>query len=881
MALLDFLKRTPTVPEATKIPQNRKFQRVAQGTSGEMIARAFEDTEQKQGDITLQDLRIMKDQDGQIQMLLNAINNTILQSGVKIVDDPDYDSEEESEQKQFIEKNLLQPVYKGGMRKSMDLLNRYFLRAFEEGFRTFEIIYRNEGSQILLDYLAPRAGKDTNEFQLVVDNKGDFVGFQQRTSFKSEMFDVKVINDTDIKKVLNVVYGREYGSNYGRSGLMSARYHYDKAHKLMFLSHIASELGSVKFRRFITEGILPEEKRTALLDVMDKIGLESVMLYNKQDGELIFDDVSDANVMEATMQMVDRHYSLMSKSVLAQFVDLGSSSSQTGSRSLGDSQMKFFKQGVQSVATILIENAWNEIIPDLIRMNFKEMIVPKLIVNPIDDDVSELLYEAFRELISKGDISDSIKKEIQIKGSDKLHLDITAEMLEEDEAKKQEHDAKQQSMEMDKIKVQSELKNQIVEKKELSEDEPMARPLFPDEEKVRVDEIREKYIEIESRSKEILRKRLLEVKDKIVEQYILAMRQGRRSMSKVKIELSDKESEYEKALKQIALEMLEYGKVNGANEVDRGVSVSVGVPTTPKKKVNELMDEVSMILEEQANKIHFSMLRLANEALKRQMTEQEVRNELANAFEDYIKKAVPATVHSLVPDSFNLGQEISFDALRDKIFAFRYTAILDDRTTPLCLSLDGRVFAPNDPNYVLLTPKNHIGCRSKWTPITYEEEKKAREDGTPIVVNGKPPTMPITGSVNQWAGIADRDQLFAKKNWDTIKATGIIEDMPKVSMNGMVKEASVEKYNKIFETMSKNMQGESLLEGLQALRNVIPDDDTNSLPIINTLSVIYGIKKQSPEDIGLAEKVIINQNQKVIKQKAKIEKLLKNINAKI
>lgn len=57
---------------------------------------------------------------------------------------------------------------------------------------------------------------------------------------------------------------------------------------------------------------------------------------------------------------------------------------------------------------------------------------------------------------------------------------------------------------------------------------------------------------------------------------------------------------------------------------------------------------------------------------------------------------------------------------------WRYDAITDDRTTEICESLDGKVFAADDPFVDSHTPPNHYNCRSVWTPLSDEE---ANEEG--------------------------------------------------------------------------------------------------------------------------------------------------------
>lgn len=72
-----------------------------------------------------------------------------------------------------------------------------------------------------------------------------------------------------------------------------------------------------------------------------------------------------------------------------------------------------------------------------------------------------------------------------------------------------------------------------------------------------------------------------------------------------------------------------------------------------------------------------------------------------------------------------------------------YSAILDSRTTPVCESLDGKIFEIGDPNLDRLKPPNHFQCRSILVPITTYEEIDGRdiispsESGRAIELAGK------------------------------------------------------------------------------------------------------------------------------------------------
>ena len=64
----------------------------------------------------------------------------------------------------------------------------------------------------------------------------------------------------------------------------------------------------------------------------------------------------------------------------------------------------------------------------------------------------------------------------------------------------------------------------------------------------------------------------------------------------------------------------------------------------------------------------------------------------------------------------------------------RYSAILDERTTPVCNHLHGKVFKPSDPDLEALLPPNHFNCRSVVVPIVAGETINAEEFITPSEV---------------------------------------------------------------------------------------------------------------------------------------------------
>lgn len=749
----------PVAESQLSLPRSAKNE---YGVSGEMTISTFDSEEQRVDELSLRDYRRMRDNDGQVQMLLSAVYNTILAAGFEIVDDPDYldenkdsETQEDSEEKLFVEQNLQNPRWKDGMSTDIEHINRINLRAFEEGYRLFEVVYRlDPDGKFRLDKLAPRGARSSDtELKIITDDKGNFHGFHQRTYFNSKTIDVRVVNDTDIAKVINVVYGSEYGSNYGRSALKPIHYHYDKLHKALYLNHVGHELGAIKFRHVKKKGGGSQTSDDKLFNTLTRVGSESVVMYPEAQYELIFEDVSDAAVMAIGKDMIMYHTAQMAKAIMAQFIDLGSQVASTGARSLGEDQIAFFKNGLQAIAHRLIEVPWNRLIADLVKINFNHGIYPSLKVNPLQDESVTILYETFKEFAKSGGITDKLKAELLSKASEKLKLDInTEEILTDLEAeKKLEQDHKDQEMQLQQQRFAQPAKSTNLA--DYMEDGPLVstavesdniRPLFLDEQKLKLVDIKRKLDDARVRAEYVLRDKLSIQREAIVTDYLAAIRRGKKSIKKVTISLAeqDQNHKYSEELLLLAFELSEYGKILAANELGRPV------PTTKAAERALIEDMVEIMTEEQETRLQLRLRSIANNALQTGMPENETRIRLEQEFTSFFDSVVAPTLSLLIPESFNRGRSISFKQYSDDIFAYRYTAVLDSRTTAYCRKMDGSVFQSNDPNFALVTPPNHFGCRSFWTPIT-----KVESTLQSLVVTGKPLDLPSYSSVSSFRDV--------------------------------------------------------------------------------------------------------------------------------
>lgn len=122
---------------------------------------------------------------------------------------------------------------------------------------------------------------------------------------------------------------------------------------------------------------------------------------------------------------------------------------------------------------------------------------------------------------------------------------------------------------------------------------------------------------------------------------------------------------------------------------------------------------------------------------------------LAAAFEPYVgnpnmlRDGEPLSPHLLetivrtyTTDAYNHGRLTEFTR-PDLLFfmeGFRYSAVLDERTTEVCRFLDGKVFKPEDPTLRQLVPPLHFNCRSLIVPVVAGEDVPPEDYITPTQV---------------------------------------------------------------------------------------------------------------------------------------------------
>ena len=132
-----------------------------------------------------------------------------------------------------------------------------------------------------------------------------------------------------------------------------------------------------------------------------------------------------------------------------------------------------------------------------------------------------------------------------------------------------------------------------------------------------------------------------------------------------------------------------------------------------------------------------------------------------------------------IGQAFNSGRKSVAFINPTKVYAAQYSAILDDRTSDRCLSLDGTVVKVDSDDYKNYSPPQHINCRSMWVFINDDEEYKPdisdvdsaipvkdtltskEELKVPVIAKGSPAVAVLQKEIDQ--RVEKNDSLVGKR----------------------------------------------------------------------------------------------------------------------
>ena len=628
--------------------------------------------------------------------------------------EPASDSPEDTEIAEFVKDNLF-----NGMTLSWDDILRQILLMHPYGTMAFEVIYKlTEDSKIGWRKWAPRLPKTIVAWS--TDKNGELESITQRTYKNNEYVEITI----PIEKLMVFVYRRE-GDNYlGTSILRQAYKHWFFRDKYYKIDAVATERMGIGIP-IIT---LPDGFTDDDYDDADKLGKnirghERAHVVKKQGWEFEFADLK-AGTLKDPKEMLEHHTREILKSVLAQFLDLGSKS--VGSYALQTDQSAFFLQSLDASAK-LIGDVVDAEIQKLVDYNWTVEKYPKLSHSDLGIKDVKALSEAIQALTFAGVLTGDPELEDYMRNVLKLPP-------KPEGAKRVQQPA--QSKNQPGEKPQEESNGGDSGKKKDNFSEPR-RQLTKAEQRVRFDEIRDYMDTAENNLIGRMLSILAREKARLIPAFERAIRNNDfAALQNISWQLK---SQYAGMFREEIKKLFEYGKLKSSYEVKKPA------PRTTPEIMSHITSRAVFLADYEEKKMLEDMKGIAAVAMMdSEVSPDEALERVKTGFDKFKNRSVPATASLTTSGEINNGRKYTFDTFKEDIYGYQWSAILDDRICNYCMSMDGRVIGIEDKAFSEYRPGHvHFHCRCIWVAILQEE-------ANPPPFTGIPATLRPQSQVATW-----------------------------------------------------------------------------------------------------------------------------------
>lgn len=365
----------------------------------------------------------MRQTDGTVSSLYNILTLPILSTGYSFIAD---DQDAGSQVLDFVRDNLTKPPHRGGMEVPLDLKLAEWVGAVLTGYHLDEKVFELKDGRIVYKKLASR---DVTSIKLRRDATGGYDGATQAVPGRTELVVLPAW------KTFLFTYGKDKNYLYGESAFRAAAYHYGIKHKLYHLHQLAVQRGAVPPGiATVDKTQVNDEQSKSFMSALQQFG--NIRTYLKKPKGIDFEPYNSAMGFIDPLPGIDHHNGEMARSILAQFLMLGSASKgATGSYALSESHSDMFMLSLKG----LMQNIENHInfyvIPDLVDLNFGNGAYPVFRFDDMTTDAKQTVKEAFITLLKAGTVSDALVQGIQDRMADSLEIDVEGIQKQLDKAK--------------------------------------------------------------------------------------------------------------------------------------------------------------------------------------------------------------------------------------------------------------------------------------------------------------------------------------------------------------------------------------------------------------------------------------------------------------
>jgi SPP1 gp7 family putative phage head morphogenesis protein len=564
---------------------------------------------------------------------------------------------------------------------------RQILLMLPYGCMAFEVVYKlTDDRKVAWRKWAPRLPKTIYKWN--TDKNGELESITQRT-YKSGNF---IEIDIPAEKLMVFVHRRE-GDNYlGTSILRQAYKHWFFRDKYYKIDAVATERAGIGIPKIqLPDGFTDDDYDEAVKVGENLRGHEKAYVVYKEGWEIEMMDMKSQST-KGTEEMLEHHTREILKSVLAQFIDLGSGA--TGSYALAKDQSKMFLTAIDALAK-QIEDVINDEIKKLVDYNWTVEDYPKLTHTDLGIKDVEELSNAIQKLTFAGVIT-----------ADSHLEDYMRKVLKLPEKPEEvENEQEQPNPDKEPPEEIEEEEDEEQEEKPVKASENYFRELTKAERRVKFKEI-EDYLD---RTEELfinkIRSLLMSEKPRLLNKFETAIRNKDFStLQKIALQMKGK---YAELYREHMKDLFEYGKLKASYEIKQPA------PPTPESENNRIVDESIYFVNYNEEKLLSDLKEISAVCLiDEDITPEQAMDKLENAYDTFLNRNVPASSSLVTSGELNNGRQFTFEQYKDELYGYQWSAILDGRTCNYCASMDGRVIGTEDKAFHQYKPGEvHFHCR--------------------------------------------------------------------------------------------------------------------------------------------------------------------------
>lgn len=702
----------------------------------------------------------MRRSDGQIKAVLAAVKLPIRSTKWYVEPEQDADDEKLAQEiADFVQHNLLD----GGMKYSWDDFLREALTMLDFGFSVFERVYRfdsyNGKPVVMLDKYAPRIASSIWRFPQ--DEKYNIVAVQQMNWMTGQCVDIP------LEKCRVFTYEREGDNITGISILRPAYKHWyikDALYKIVSVGIEKTLMGTPYAE--LPEGISSKDK-DEILDALAESRVSSDSAITVPKGVVLGMLEGKKSPMDA-MPFIEHHDTLIARSVLAQFLNLGTMSSASGGAyALGREMVDMFVMGLEAIACA-VQHEVQKDIKDLVVWNFgPDAPVPRLKHKDITFRDMGQLADALGKLGSGGIVTtdadlenqirdifglspipeDALKARKEMEANPPVPPTPPASPQPPEEEVTPPKGAPPQKVDPSKPKQKPPVQVAATEGTHIFSEGSVCscgqvhkfndptekrwrRDLTAYEQIVKFDDLNDKWDQAEEALVKQMREVLSKASDTLQKQITQIANDTTKTQNQKMQAINALEmrysSQYEAAMKSQIMELFKFGQQQAAQEL--GVDPN-DIPAAGASAA-VLSAKASALTDLQFQKAASAIKLAAIQGLSKNQSEKQLNFTMKKASDNYLHGPDLKTSATItVSDAINVGRGSS--AEKAGIQGAQWSAVLDNKTCPLCEELDGKVISAHDPDFDAFQPPLHNGCRCIWVFIGSKETNVTFDWETP------------------------------------------------------------------------------------------------------------------------------------------------------